>query len=153
MPRKEFLDRASAALTQQQEAAVLATKSKLHDDDVIKTDGPKKWDALTAELNATVGKLNGLTININQHTVVLANNISAARVIVNFDSPKAYIRYQGSGNQGAFTSRVKGNELVFVADIQSFPQMAMASVQKNNPEYSIEEMAEKMLANVIGMAP
>lgn len=155
MPRKEFIEQAREILDHQKQGKERAEQIKLHDAGIVKTDGGKKWDAVKEEINAIVVTLSGspsseLEIKVpfpNQITV--SNKITNASVTIKFDSNTARIEYTGSGIGGGFVPKISGNELIYSADVQKFTQMQ--NKQRQSLEYSVEEMAEKMVGNVIGL--
>jgi hypothetical protein len=153
MPRNDLVERARAALAAQKESREVAERAKLHDAEVIKTDGAKKWVALKKEINAIVAEINGThgqTIEVRDpigYQIQVINRASSGAVTVNFDADKAFIQCSGSGVAGSFPSTVKGNELVFTGPSRDGRHQQSAS------EYSIEEIADRIVASAVGINP
>ena len=110
MPRKEFIEKAKAALTQQKESSDRSQQIKLHDAEVIKTDGAKKWNALKEEISAivlTLSETNGPDMELKtfDNQIQITNKITRANVTVRFDPAIAKIDYTGSGQQGGLYPR------------------------------------------------
>lgn len=122
MADDKFLREMQDSLQRQQERADLATKSKLHDKDVIKEEGPNQWRVLKQWVQDAVKNINrGLrfsSVEQNLNTFTLGREDDAARAEVTFSPSTGTISYeggrQGFNRQGLFLPKVNGTTLQYV---------------------------------------
>ena len=155
MAREEFIEKVRDSLKAQKESQERGQQMKLHDAEVIKADGSKKWSAIKGEMNSIVMAISGPNGEEISYTpedtnrVKVTNKLRNASVGIVFDPAKAWLTYSGSGVPGGFVSKINGNELVFTFDVARFPQGIPQS--QYGREFTPEEIAEKIFTAVIGI--
>ncbi len=135
MPTEEFVSKINREIKSQKRQAELATEEKLHDAKVRATQGLATWSALNAEVMACITKIPGIgRALIGDRAFSLTYDTEALRITL--DEPTGKINYVGSmGKSGEFHPLVKGEELVYCANI-GIP-------------ISVIEMAEKLISLLI----
>ena len=155
MAREEFIDKIKENLKAQKEGNERAQKIQLHNAEVVKTDGSKKWSAIKQELASIASAVNGSNEEELVYTpedtnaVRVSSKIRPAAVRIIFDPAKASIAYSGNGLPGGFVSKINGNELVFTFDTNKYSQLTPHIPA--NREFTVEEMAEKMIGALVGI--
>jgi hypothetical protein len=156
MPRKEFLTRVSDTIKHQQEIKQLNQKEKLHNAEIIKREGPKKWAELKQELEAIVLAVSGshghgLRQTAQGHDgneIRIHNTITSVTVDILFDPDKGNISYSGSGGAGIYPALVRGNDLIFHEAVKKLADFEI-SVSHIGSNYSIERIAEEIISSAL----
>lgn len=148
MADSDFVKQMQDSLRQRQAQDELTTKKQLHDVEVIKTDGIKKWQALRESVMGTIKEINSgfskqaITFTDGINTFTIRNQEDHRVMSPRFIPSSAIVTYQGSAQSGQFTPGIVGNELEYYWQGHSSSGIANAPV-------TIERMSEILITSIV----
>jgi hypothetical protein len=156
MTNADFVKQMQADLRKQQESDELATKNKLHDVEVTKTDGPRKWLALKDLLIKSVSGINAgfpaivLDYSEDEGTEsITVKNVMAYRVMTANFGANAVIAYRSPAASGSFLPRITGNELTFAWENVIPSRRVPAAIEQIGNIITLEQMSELLIRCVV----
>jgi hypothetical protein len=151
MPREDFIKQVQDALKAQKETKELEQRSDLHHDEIIKTEGYKKWTELKTEIQAIIHRVCGesgpLVYAFNDNELEIMNRENGRILKVVFEPNQAAFKYSGSGiGTGVFSPSVVNNDLAYSTERKTDGVQSM-----NVGTQTIAQIAEKLIKKAVGI--